>query len=167
AAPLVRGPTAGRAVEPACQGLTARRSAASRPSGPRGVRLVPLPAIHAGFWPAITRRQRPPLALTKAAQPCCGRVRPLAWCSRPRNSAALPEGALVSAAPRGDSRQGFRKDRDVEPDRPVLDVVEVEPDEVVEAQVDPAGHLPETRHSREHEVALPVPLLQLLVVANG
>src|SRR5438445_11204563 len=35
------------------------------------------------------------LALTKAAQPCCGRVRPLAWCSRPRNSAALLEGALV------------------------------------------------------------------------
>src|SRR5439155_2081729 len=46
------------------------------------------------------------LALTKAAQPCCGRVRPLAWCSRPRNSAALLEGALAAptlprrAAPR-------------------------------------------------------------------
>src|SRR6266571_2779570 len=34
------------------------------------------------------------LALTKAAQPCCGRVRPLAWCSRPRSGAALLEGAL-------------------------------------------------------------------------
>src|SRR5436190_15334138 len=34
------------------------------------------------------------LALSKAHQPCCGRVRPLAWCSRPRNSAASLEGAL-------------------------------------------------------------------------
>src|SRR3989442_253751 len=35
------------------------------------------------------------LALSKANQPCCGRVRPLAWCSRPRSSTALLEGALV------------------------------------------------------------------------
>src|SRR5207248_9825100 len=34
------------------------------------------------------------LALSKANQPCCGRVRPLAWCSRPRSSAALLDGAL-------------------------------------------------------------------------
>src|SRR5204863_4196227 len=37
------------------------------------------------------------LALSKADQPCCGRVRPLAWCSRPRNSAASPAGALMEA----------------------------------------------------------------------
>src|SRR5881409_2849463 len=36
------------------------------------------------------------LALSKADQPCCGRVRPLAWCSRPRNSAALPAGAPMN-----------------------------------------------------------------------
>src|SRR5437762_51616 len=35
------------------------------------------------------------LALSKADQPCCGRVRPLAWCSRPRSSTALLEGALM------------------------------------------------------------------------
>src|SRR6476661_2066467 len=35
------------------------------------------------------------LALSKANQPCCGRVRPLAWCSRPRSSTALLEGALM------------------------------------------------------------------------
>src|SRR5207237_2351037 len=35
------------------------------------------------------------LALSKADQPCCGRVRPLAWCSRARDSAASPAGALV------------------------------------------------------------------------
>src|SRR5258705_12420038 len=34
------------------------------------------------------------LALSKADQPCCGRVRPLAWCSRPRDSAASLAGAL-------------------------------------------------------------------------
>src|SRR5213592_4011980 len=38
------------------------------------------------------------LALSKAHQPCCGRVRPLAWCSRPRNSTALLEGALMAVA---------------------------------------------------------------------
>src|SRR5215207_4018778 len=35
------------------------------------------------------------LALSKAASLGCGRVRPLAWCSRPRSSAASLEGALV------------------------------------------------------------------------
>src|SRR5881409_3823011 len=39
------------------------------------------------------------LALSKADQPCCGRMRPLAWCSRPRSSAALLEGALMSLEP--------------------------------------------------------------------
>src|SRR5437762_3037246 len=29
-------------------------------------------------------------------KPCCGQVRTLAWCSRPRDSAALPEGALMA-----------------------------------------------------------------------
>src|SRR5205814_4572655 len=36
------------------------------------------------------------LALAKAASLGLERVRPLAWCSRPRNSAALLEGALVA-----------------------------------------------------------------------
>src|SRR5215216_2258686 len=36
----------------------------------------------------------PTLALAKAASLGRGRVRPLAWCSRPRSSAALLEGAL-------------------------------------------------------------------------
>src|SRR5258705_1352194 len=39
------------------------------------------------------------LALSKADQPCCGRVRPLAWCSRPRDSAASLGGALDFAGP--------------------------------------------------------------------
>src|SRR5205823_11536943 len=38
----------------------------------------------------------PTLALAKAASVGRERVRPLAWCSRPRNSAALLEAALVA-----------------------------------------------------------------------
>src|SRR3954462_1031067 len=38
------------------------------------------------------------LALAKAASLGCERVRPLAWCSEPRNSAALLEGALAGDA---------------------------------------------------------------------
>src|SRR5207248_5625910 len=38
----------------------------------------------------------PALALSKAIQPCCGQVRTLAWCSRPRTSAASLEGALAA-----------------------------------------------------------------------
>src|ERR1041385_8805888 len=34
--------------------------------------------------------------LSKATQPCCGQVRTLAWCSRPRRVAALPDEALAS-----------------------------------------------------------------------
>src|SRR5439155_12834145 len=43
----------------------------------------------------------PTLALAKAVSLGRERVRPLAWCSRPRNSAALLEGALVSYRVRG------------------------------------------------------------------
>src|SRR4029453_13591443 len=50
------------------------------------------------------------------------------------------------------------------PNRPVLDVVKVEPHEVVEGQVRAARDLPEARDSRQDEVALAVPLLQELVV---
>src|SRR5437763_4271689 len=39
-----------------------------------------------------------PLALAKAASLGCERVRPLAWCSRPRNSAALLEGASAPSS---------------------------------------------------------------------
>src|SRR5437660_12213250 len=39
----------------------------------------------------------PTLALAKASSLGRGRVRPLAWCSRPRSSAALPDGALSVA----------------------------------------------------------------------
>src|SRR5438034_11655998 len=43
------------------------------------------------------------LALSKAHQPCCGRVRPLAWCSRPRSSTASLAGALGAGAQPGDA----------------------------------------------------------------
>ena len=49
------------------------------------------------FWPAITRRQSPPSPLPRLTSLGCGRVRPLAWCSRPRSGAASPEGTLMAA----------------------------------------------------------------------
>src|SRR5438874_899730 len=63
----------------------------------------------------------------------------------------------------GDGRP--EQDGDVQPDRPVLDVVEVEPDQVVECQVGSAGDLPQARHAGEHVVAAAVPFLEPLVVA--
>src|SRR6266851_879308 len=66
---------------------------------------VLLPATLAGLWPAITRRQSPPSLLLRQPSLSCERVRPLAWCSRPRDSAALLAGALTK------SRRGQRLDR--------------------------------------------------------
>src|SRR6266568_821363 len=80
---------------------------------------------------------------------------------------AAKSAPLIRTAPGKDCRRGPGENRDVEPDRPVLDVVEVEPDEVVEAEIDPARHLPKACHPRQHEIALPVPRKELLVVADG
>src|SRR5436309_2973903 len=68
--------------------ITTARSSASRSSPSAAGRL--LARDHAA--PEST------LALAKAASLGRERVRPLAWCSRPRNSAALLEGALMVGA---------------------------------------------------------------------
>src|SRR5215475_3548394 len=57
----------------------------------------------------------------------------------------------VSAAARDHRRDRPQQDRDVQPDRPVLQVVEVEPDEIVEAEIRAAGNLPEPGHARKDE----------------
>src|SRR5439155_4705999 len=75
-------------------------------------------------------------------------------------------GGQVRTGAADDCWEGLRQDRDVQPDRPVLEVVEVEPDEVVEAEARAARDLPEAGHAREHEVALAVPGLEVLVVAE-
>jgi hypothetical protein len=49
----------------------------------------------------------------------------------------------VRAAPPEDDERRLDENRDVEPDRPVLEVVEVEPHQIVERQVGAAGHLPD------------------------
>src|SRR5205807_5935710 len=56
---------------------------------------VPLPAIHVRLWPAIALRQRPPSSLPRLSSLGCGRVRPLAWRSRPRDWTASLAAALV------------------------------------------------------------------------
>src|SRR3990170_6372311 len=88
-------------------------------------------------------------------------------CSQPREGVAyFPERPLVrsSAGDHGGDRPG--DDRYIEPDRPVLQVREVEPDEVVERQAGPAGDLPEARHAREHRIASAMPSLEEPVVAK-
>src|SRR4051794_11334919 len=73
---------------------------------------------------------------------------------------------LVGAAARDYCGDRLGQDGDVQPERPALDVVEVEPDQLVEREVRPAGDLPQARHARKDERALPVPVLEPLVVAN-
>src|SRR5664279_6221677 len=72
----------------------------------------------------------------------------------------------VRATPAQDGQRGARDDLDVEPHRPVLDVVEVQPHEVVEAERRAPGDLPEARDARQHAVAAAVPGLEALVVAQ-
>src|SRR5262249_59813329 len=73
---------------------------------------------------------------------------------------------LVGAPPGEHGRHRLDEDRDVEPERPVLEVVEVEPHEVVVGQVAPAGDLPEAGHPGQHVRAPPVPRRELPVVAD-
>src|SRR5256885_1292920 len=73
---------------PARSPTSQHRTRATRcPSAPPGNTCRLLARDHAA--PEST------LALAKAASLGCERVRPLAWCSQPRNSAASPEGALM------------------------------------------------------------------------
>src|SRR5437763_3209233 len=58
------------------------------------------------------------------------------------------------------------QDRDVHPERPVLEVVEIEPDEVVEAEVRATRDLPQPGDAGQDVVPLAVPVLELLVVAQ-
>ena len=81
--------------------------------------------------------------------------------SVPEDGAALLEGA----AAREDGRDGLEQDREVQPDRPALEIQEVEPHEVVEVELGAAGDLPQAGDARQHEVALLVPVLELLEVA--
>src|SRR5207237_777195 len=63
----------------------------------------------------------------------------------------------VSAAPREHGRNRLEQDREVERQRPVLEVEEVEVHEVVEVELRAARNLPQPRDAGEHEVALAVP----------
>src|SRR5688572_749813 len=72
----------------------------------------------------------------------------------------------VRASACENGRDRLQEDGDVEPDRPVLEVVEVQANKVVEAEVRAARDLPEAGQARQDEVALAVPRLELLVVAK-
>src|SRR5438477_6067613 len=89
-----------------CRTRLARRASTSR-SRTRWVSAATTVAFCSGAFSAppsnacrlLARDHAAPvstLALTKAFSLGCERVRPLAWCSRPRSSTASLEGALVS-----------------------------------------------------------------------
>ena len=74
---------------------------------------------------------------------------------------------MIGAPRREHGRDRLEQDRQVEPDRPALEVEEVEPHEVVEVELGAAGDLPQAGHAGQHEVALLVPVLELVEVALG
>src|SRR5205085_5476669 len=83
----------------------------------------------------------------------------------PRTSRARPPS--VRAAPRENGWDGLEQDAQVERERPVLEVDEVEVDEVVEVELRAAGHLPQAGDAGEDEIALAVPVVEHVVVAFG
>src|SRR5437867_3679411 len=90
---------------------------------------------------------------------------PDATCRRPHSarSTAVDGSVRAFAGEHGGDRA--QDDRDVQPERPVLEVGEVEPDEVVEAEARATGDLPQPGDARQHVVALAVPRLEQLEVA--
>ena len=102
----------------------------------------------------LTRRQSGPrFARVRCAWCCSGRVAASAGSSRrrsarswrfaPRGAAGRPSRVLERAAPRQHGGQRLHEDREVEEDRPALEVEEVEPHEVVEVQLGAPGDLPQ------------------------
>src|SRR5437763_16032218 len=71
-----------------------------------------------------------------------------------------------SAPPREYRRDRLEENREVEQDRPLLEVQEVEPDQVVEVEVRPARDLPQPGDPGEDQVALLVPFLEAVEIAQ-
>src|SRR6476659_10774635 len=71
----------------------------------------------------------------------------------------------VRPAAAQDGQRGARDDLDVEPDRPVLDVVEVEPHEVVEVELGAARDLPQTRDAGQHAGTAAMTAVEQLAIA--
>src|SRR3712207_4165724 len=80
-----------------------------------------------------------------------------------------PRAALGSegAAARQHGGQSPQQDAQVEPDRPALEVEEVQADEVVEVELAAPRDLPQPRDPGQDKVALAVPVLEALVIAQG
>src|SRR5207344_430731 len=123
-------------------------------SEPRATRETP----PAGHGTASRRDRRPPRTSPSraATRPVYsrsgsrGRLR-----TRPRGSWAI---SSIRPSPPEDGRDRLRDDRDVEPDRPVLEVGEIEPDQVVEGEARPTRDLPEASHPRKHRIACAMPV---------
>src|SRR5205809_5815565 len=86
-----------REPRPVCSARTPSRSPRASPSSPLSSWLLGDPT--GDTWRRPARNHAAPestLALSKADQPCCGRVRPLAWCSRARHPPASPAGSPMT-----------------------------------------------------------------------
>src|SRR4051794_16735864 len=137
-------------------------------------------------WPGTRNRWRRtsnPARAKRSASRCCarcsrsepaGRGPACAIDTATRSAVAAGEGGggaasstvrLEGAAPRDHGRDGLEQDRQVEADRPALEIQEVQPDQVVEVELRAPGHLPQPGDPRQHEVALLVPFVELVEVA--
>src|SRR6266496_4376114 len=174
--------SASAATAPGCATVSGLRKTSTSTSTSAAPRLfaAPKPTFRSDWMTSTPSRSKsigPPLLTTTTGTSSASRQRPsaspllyattmAATDVTPKVSRPPVKKPLVGAAPCEHGGECLREDRDVEPDRPVLEVVEVEADEVVEGQLDAARHLPQACHAGEHEVALAMPDLELHVVAQ-
>src|SRR5215218_5217447 len=84
------------------------------------------------------------------------------------DSMPISSGGLDSPGPAEDDRDRAGEDLEVETQRPLVDVLQVERDPVVEAELASAAHLPEAGHpGRGAEPAHEPRLVEELHVAHG
>src|SRR3954447_18303925 len=93
-------------------------------------------------------------AATNSRAPRTSKIMKAASTPSPRGTidrSADPAAVSVRPARRQDGEDRLPEDLQVERERPVLDVVEVEPDAVLPGQVGPAADLPQPRDARLHQ----------------
>src|SRR5262245_54603254 len=114
-----------------------------------------------------SRRGRLPLRTcpsTAATRRVCSRTGSRGrWRTPLRGSSAT---SLVRPSARDHRGNRLRDYRHIQPDRPVLDVREVEAHEVVEGEPGAARDLPQAGHARQNAVARAVPVLEAPIVAQ-
>src|SRR6266498_1404604 len=123
--------------------------------------------VGSAAWPRCSRTR------AEASNPATGpldarRRRPSGLVAQSAKHFARDERSeSISASAAHNCGQGLSENAYVEPHRPILEVVEVQANEVVEGEARPAGDLPEAGHPRQDAVAPAVPVLEQQVVPHG